>query len=79
MASLMPDVNGLDVLDLGCGAGDLSRKVKSLGARYVIGIDVSRNMLRLAQANVPVGVRFLNQSIEDADFEAASFDLIRAL
>lgn len=76
LASLMPDVQGLDVLDLGCGSGDLCRKVKRLGARSVVGVDVSRNMLALAQKEVPEGVHFLNRAIEDCAFSTGSFNLI---
>ena len=60
MDSLMPDVRGLDILDMGCGAGDLCRTVSRRGARSVVGVDVSRNMLELARSDSPEGVQFLN-------------------
>ena len=76
MDSLMPDVRGLDILDMGCGAGDLCRTVSRRGARSVVGVDVSRNMLELARSDSPEGVQFLNCSIEDSEFDEGSFDLI---
>jgi ubiquinone/menaquinone biosynthesis C-methylase UbiE len=76
MLSLLPDVTGFAVLDLGCGAGDLCRKIRELGASSVIGVDISSNMLELAQRDVPPGVQFVHQPIEDLVFDIGSFDLL---
>jgi SAM-dependent methyltransferase len=76
MLSLLPDVKGLTVLDLGCGAGELSRRIKALGARKVIGVDISANMLELARKEVPPGVTFQQKAMEEVDFERDTFDLV---
>jgi SAM-dependent methyltransferase len=39
MRSLIGDARGLDVLDVGCGAGILMRDLLSQGAREVVGVD----------------------------------------
>jgi 2-polyprenyl-3-methyl-5-hydroxy-6-metoxy-1,4-benzoquinol methylase len=46
------DVSGLDVLDAGCGTGYLSRQLSARGAR-VVGVDLSENMIRIAQESSP--------------------------
>lgn len=47
--SLIPDVQGSTVLDLGCGFGWLCRWARENGAKEVRGIDVSENMLSRAK------------------------------
>jgi ubiquinone/menaquinone biosynthesis C-methylase UbiE len=46
------DVNGLTVLDAGCGTGYLSKKLRDHGAR-VTGIDFSERMIEIARAKHP--------------------------
>ncbi len=47
--SELPDLNGKKVLDLGCGSGNNCMKAVELGAKSVLGIDVSKNMISLAK------------------------------
>ncbi len=51
------DVRDKDVLDLGCGAGWLSKQLFERGA-HVVGVDGSIELVERAQADVP-GVEFL--------------------
>ena len=74
--ALLPDVKGLSVLDLGCGAGELCRRISAIGAKEVIGVDISANMLELAQKDIPTGVSFQNKPIEDLEFSREKFNLI---
>lgn len=46
---LLGDVRGLSVLDLACGEGYYSRRIRAAGAAHVTGIDVSAEMIALAQ------------------------------
>ena len=46
---LLGDVSGLKILDLACGEGFYSRRVKLLGAAKVLGVDVSAKMIDLAR------------------------------
>jgi len=46
------DVNGLTVLDAGCGTGYLSKKLRDQGAR-VTGIDFSGRMIEIARTQNP--------------------------
>ena len=46
--NLIPNVKGKRVLDLGCGYGENSRYCIENGALYVLGIDISKHMLDIA-------------------------------
>jgi SAM-dependent methyltransferase len=49
LRSYIPDLAGLDVLDLGCGFGWFSRWARSAGAKSVRAIEISENMLTRAR------------------------------
>ena len=70
---------GPDVLDLGCGTGNMTMRLARLGMR-VAGVDLSPEMLAVARRKVPSGasVRFVQTgAVELIDhFPAASFDTI---
>lgn len=55
------ELGGLDVLDLACGAGFFTRPIKRWGARKVVGVDLSREMIALAKAEEakhPLGIAY---------------------
>ena len=65
---------GARVLDLGCGAG--VPIARSLAARHrVVGLDLSRAMLRLARAAVPAGA-WVEGDLSRIAFRPASFDAV---
>src|SRR5215469_1030360 len=45
LRALLPELQGLRVLDLGCGFGWFCHWAREQGAASVLGIDVSENML----------------------------------
>jgi 2-polyprenyl-3-methyl-5-hydroxy-6-metoxy-1,4-benzoquinol methylase len=45
LRALLPDLRGLQVVDLGCGFGWFCRWAREQGAARVLGIDVSDRML----------------------------------
>lgn len=47
--SMLPDLKGKRILDLGCGYGENCRKFVDLGAEFVMGIDISNKMLQVAK------------------------------
>jgi ubiquinone/menaquinone biosynthesis C-methylase UbiE len=62
MLELMGNVRGKSVLDLACGEGYYSRIFKSLGARRVVGVDLSAKMIELArgsESQSPLGVDYV--------------------
>ncbi len=46
---LVGNVSGKTILDLACGDGNFSRKFKKKGAKEVLGIDLSEEMIKLAK------------------------------
>jgi len=67
---------GMRVVDLGCGTGELTAALhRRLQARETIGIDSSKAMLGRAESNDPDKLRFVKQDI--ARFEGKQdFDLV---
>lgn len=58
---LIGDVKGKSVLDIGCGRGEDVRRFKMLGAKRAVGVDASKEMIKLAQQEeegLPVGVEY---------------------
>lgn len=74
--SLLPDVVGLRVLDMGCGAGEMCRWLKASGAAAVTGIDVSERMLAEAKSVGSPGIKYVKMAAEEATFDPQSFDLV---
>ena len=75
---ILPDVSGLDVLDLGCGTGYFCAWFMRLGARPV-GLDVAENQLATARAlQAEHGLEFplIHASAEDPPLQDESFDLV---
>jgi len=74
----IPDLNGRQVIDLGCGEGTNTRRFATLGAA-VTAIDISEAMLaraRAAEARDPLGIRYERCSFADiTTAEDDSFDI----
>ena len=64
--SMLPDVKGKRVLDLGCGYGGDCRYYVDMGAKCVKGIDISNKMLEVAKKE--------NSGIENLSFELADME-----
>jgi len=74
--AILPDVSGLDGLDIGCGEGHNTRLLADRGAR-VTAVDVSGRFIahaRRAEVDAPKGIRYLVASAVALPFEDASFD-----
>ena len=75
--AFMPRIEGLRVIDLGCGEGSNTRRFASLGARTT-GIDLSEEMIRRARSEEerrPLGVRYEVCSFSNIEIaEAESYD-----
>ena len=75
---VLPDVRGLDVIELGCGTGYFSAWLKHRGARRVVGVDVTPAQLSTARAlnrEFKLGVEFIEANAEAIPLPDGSFDL----
>jgi SAM-dependent methyltransferase len=74
----LPALQGLNALELGCGAAQFGLRVAMRGAA-VVGLDFSANQLAAAGPNMDsAGVRFplVRGNAEELPFADASFDLV---
>ncbi|MEU0985807.1 class I SAM-dependent methyltransferase [Streptomyces sp. NPDC005953] len=78
MLELAGDVDGLSVLDLGCGAGHYAADLLERGAAQVVGVDGSESLLRAAQERIGVGAVLHHHDLEEPLTFLAdqSFDLV---
>jgi ubiquinone/menaquinone biosynthesis C-methylase UbiE len=67
--------DGARVLDLGCGDGTKTRRLTE--HFEVVGVDVSREQLRLARTSAPE-VTFVEADFSELDFAADTFDAVTA-
>jgi SAM-dependent methyltransferase len=78
--AMLPDIEGLAGLDVGCGEGHNTRLLAGRGAR-VTGIDISPTFVRYAkeaEEEHPLGIRYEVASAVNIPFEDASFDFATA-
>ena len=77
LRALLPDMNGLRVLDLGCGFGWFCRWARERGAAQVLGLDLSDKMLAHARANTSdMSITYERTDLEQLDLPDACFDLV---
>ena len=77
LMSLLPDLTGKSVLDLGCGAGDHCAEFIRRGAAKVVGVDISRKMLEVARANnADPRIEYLNMPMEEIGRLDGPFDVV---
>ena len=76
LQTMLPPVSGLRILDLGCGFGAFARWARENGARSVLGIDLSEQMLERARAlTQDPAISYRRDDIEHLTLPDASFDL----
>jgi SAM-dependent methyltransferase len=77
LRDMLPPMQGLRVLDLGCGFGAFARWAAEMGAQQVLGIDLSEKMLEEAQARTQnPRVTYRLGDITRIDLTDDSFDLV---
>ncbi|MDR3599806.1 MAG: class I SAM-dependent methyltransferase [Desulfosporosinus sp.] len=75
--SLLPDLTGKKVLDLGCGYGENCNLFSKMGAKKVVGIDVSSKMLAIANAeNSGDNILYENICMENIFSINEKFDVV---
>jgi len=78
--SLIGDLRGKRVLDLACGEGFYTRKLKQLGAARVVGVDISAQMIALAKEQEredAAGIEYVCADVEELPSQGV-FDIVVA-
>jgi len=75
---LLPPLVDLDVVDLGCGTGRWLQALQGAGARSLLGLDFSPEMLSLAKSKLAGGANLVCADCGSASLEANSADIILA-
>src|SRR4051812_38368634 len=77
LRSMLPDLKGKRVLDLGCGYGWFCRFAREAGAAEVMGVDVSERMLAKArEMTADPAIDYVKSGIEMFELPTGSFDLV---
>ncbi len=77
LLSLLPDLHGKRVLDLGCGFGEHCKLFLERGAKKVVGIDISRKMLEAAKRdNSDPKIEYRLLPMENLAELTETFDLV---
>lgn len=75
--SMLPSLDGKTILDLGCGDGNMGHYFLQNGAKSVLGVDISENMLAQAeQNNTNPNLSFKLLKMEDISTLDQKFDII---
>lgn len=81
--ALCEPIQGVTVLDLGCGEGYCSRELRRRGAKKVCGIDLSEGMIEAAQQQEiqePLGIEYrVGCATNLSQFPPGAFDLVLAV
>lgn len=78
--AMLPSVEGLEGLDVGCGEGNNTRQMARRGARMTA-VDISPTFIRHARESeraVPLGIAYREGDALDLPFPDASFDFVVA-
>ncbi|NUP52949.1 MAG: class I SAM-dependent methyltransferase [Catenulispora sp.] len=74
MNRMLPSVQGASVVDLGCGTGQLARRLADAGAVDVLAVDSSWRMLAAAARHPRI--RYLRADIDELSLRRCSADLV---
>lgn len=73
---MLPQPAGMRAVDLGCGVGWVARWLREQGAVFVVGIDVSHNMIERARAaTADDGIEYRLADLDTLTLPTARFDL----
>jgi toxoflavin synthase len=75
------NVKNKNVLDLACGGGEYTRLLKKLGAKNVVGIDVSEKIIDIAKnidKKEKLGIKYIVKDVLKLD-KIGEFDIISAM
>ncbi len=74
---MLPDLQGMEILDIGCGMGQHAKQYSEMGASSVFGIDISEKMLEYARTyNNAWNITYQQMAMEYIVYIDKKFDLI---
>ena len=76
---VLPEIEGKDVIELGCGTAYFGAWLKRAGARRVVGVDVTPAQLETARRmdeEFGLGLELIEANAEDVPLPDQSFDLV---
>lgn len=77
LLSMLPELRGKKVLDIGCGMGQHAKQYADMGAESVLGIDISEKMLDYAKEhNDAKNIIYKQMALEDINGLCEQFDLV---
>lgn len=77
MRALLPNLKGKSVLDLGCGAGKNCLEFLQDGASRIVGIDISKRMLDIANSSSKSeNIEYVNLGMESVELLEGGFDVV---
>lgn len=77
LLSMLPDLRGKHVLDIGCGMGQHAKQYAGMGAALVLGIDISTKMLDWARShNAAPTIVYQRLPMEELDQLEDAFDVV---
>ena len=71
--SFLKNVKGKKIIDIGCGSGIYTRRLKKKGAK-IVGVDISKTLLEIAKKEIK-DVEFHKASIYKLPFKNNTFDI----
>lgn len=72
-AAMLKD--GFNILDIGCGPGNVAKQLSESRSLRITGIDLSEEMLAMARRELPQG-KFILQDVCEANFPAEHYDAV---
>ena len=75
MKSMMPDLKNKKILMIGCGTGEETVLLEEYNAKDLIGIDISKNSIEIANKTYP-NYKFIVADMHNLPFKDNSFDFV---
>jgi SAM-dependent methyltransferase len=76
IVKMLPKMDGLNVVDLGCGYGWFCRDAREKGAKHVLGLDISQKMLNKArEMTSDSAIIYRQEDLEQLTLPEDTYDL----
>lgn len=77
LLAMLPDIHGKNILDIGCGMGQHAKQYSEMGAKSVLGVDISEKMLEYARKHFSAdNITYRQMALEDICALNQTFDLV---